>query len=258
GKDCPITYGELIKDRPIFAFDKVRYYKEAIGGVVAKTEELALIAVDKIKVTYNPLPVIIDPKDALEEKDVIIREVPPSSEVVYNPIEGTNIFHHVVIKKGNTKEAFKEAGLVVENEFRIGSMNHVQIEPHGAIALWELDGTLTVWSSTQAPFTVRATLAEIFELPINKVRVIAYYVGGGFGGKSDVGIEPMVALLAKHTPGHPVKVILSREEVFHGTFLRGNFWGKVKTAVTKEGKIMAEEVVLPWDLVVVVSLEERL
>ncbi len=242
GRDFPKNYGHLIKDRPIFAFDKVRYYGEALGGIVARDEETAYLAVDKIKVTYKPLPVITHPKEALERKDVIIREVSPSSEMIYRPIKGTNIYHYDVIKKGDIEEGFKKADLILENEFEIASMSHVQIEPHGAIALWDESGTLTVWSSTQAPFTVRYFLADIFGLPLNKVRVIAYYVGGGFGGKSDVGIEPMVALMAKSVPGHPVKVVLSREEAFHGSFLRGNFWGKVKTGVTKDGKIVAEKV----------------
>ncbi len=242
GKDFPHNYGHLIKDRPIFAFDKVRYYGEAIGGVVAKTEEAARLGAEAVKVEYKPLPIITDPKESLNKKDVLIRKIKPSSDMVYAPIEGTNIYHHAVIKKGDVEKGFEKAHLIVENEFEIASMNHVQIEPHGAIALWEKDGSLTVWSSTQAPFTVRYFLSDIFKLPLSKVRVIAYYVGGGFGGKSDVGIEPMVALMAKSVPGHPVKVILSREEVFHGSFLRGNFWGKVKTGVTKDGKIVAEEV----------------
>ena len=243
GKDFPYNYGHLIKDRPVFAFDKVRYYGEAIGGIIAKTEEAARIAADMVNVVYNPLPVITDPKKVLKRKDILIRDMSPSPEIIYAPIKGTNIYHHDVIKKGNAKEAFGKADFIVENEFEIASMSHVQIEPHGAIALWDEGGNLTIWSSTQAPFTVRSFLADIFKLPFNKIRVITYYVGGGFGGKSDIGIEPMVALLAKNTPGHPVKVVLSREEVFHGSFLRGNFWGEVKTGVTREGKIIAEEVV---------------
>ncbi len=242
GRDFHHNYGHLIKDRPIFAFDKVRYYGEAIGGIVARTEEAARVAADRVKVTYNPLPVIVHPKESLERKDVLIRDIVPNDNMVYRPIKGTNIYHYDVVKRGDVEKGFEKADLIVENEFEIASMNHVQIEPHGAIALWDEGGNLTVWSSTQAPFTVRYFLADIFEIPLNKVRVIAYYVGGGFGGKSDVGIEPMVALMAKSVPGHPVKVILSREEVFHGSFLRGNFWGKVKTGVTKDGKIIAEKV----------------
>ncbi len=242
GKDFPYNYGHLIKDRPIFAFDKVRYYGEAIGGVIAKTEEAARMAADKVKVSYKPLPIITHPKESLNNKEVIIREVRSTPDMVYRPIEGTNIFHYDIAKRGDVEKGFEEADMIVENEFEIASINHVQIEPHGAIALWDEDGSLTVWSSTQAPFTVRYFLSDIFELPLNKVRVIAYYVGGGFGGKSDVGIEPMVALLAKSVPGHPVKVVLSREEVFHGSFLRGNFWGRIKTGVKKDGKIVAEKV----------------
>ena len=242
GKDFPHNYGHLVKDRPIFAFDKVRYYGEAIGGVIAKTEEDARLGSELVKIEYKPLPIITDPKESLSRKDVLIRKIEPSSNIVYAPIKGTNIYHHAVIKKGDIDKGFEEAELIIENEFEIKSMNHVQIEPHGAIALWEKDGSLIVWSSTQAPFTVRYFLSDIFGLPLNKIRVIAYYVGGGFGGKSDVGIEPMVALMAKSVPGHPVKVILSREEVFYGSFLRGNFWGKVKTGVTKNGKIIAEKV----------------
>ncbi len=242
GRDFPHNYGHLIKDRPIFAFDKVRYYGEAIGGVIAKTEEAARVAADKVKVSYKPLPIITHPKESLNNKEVIIREVSPTPDMVYRPVKGTNIFHYDVVKRGDVEKGFEEADIIVESEFNIAPINHVQIEPHGAIALWDEDGSLTVWSSTQAPFTVRYFLSDIFELPLNKVRVIAYYVGGGFGGKSDVGIEPMVALLAKSVPGHPVKVILSREEVFHGSFLRGNFWGRVKTGVKKDGKIVSEKV----------------
>jgi carbon-monoxide dehydrogenase large subunit len=116
----------------------------------------------------------------------------------------------------------------------------VQLEPHGAVALWDGD-TFTIWSSSQSPFFIRETISTLFDLSPSKVRVVIPYVGGGFGGKSDVTIEPLLAVAAWAMPGTQVQLLLTREEMFYGTVVGRGAWGRIKTAVDKDGYLLAEE-----------------
>ena len=236
-------YGTCIFDQPPLAINKVRHAGEVIAVVLADTEKQAEVAISAIEVNFEELPFVIDPIQAtlpdspiIHEKNGKYRHVP-----TFLPIPETNIFFKYHLKKGNHTEVFREADVVVEDDFDYPLVNHAAIEPHGAIARWDKTGELHIWSSSQAPFVVREVLAEYFELQMNKIHIHIPYLGGGFGGKSDYTIEPLLALAARFVPGYHVKFVLTRKEVFIGSVLGRGMKGHMKIGAKADGKFVGVE-----------------
>ena len=136
--------------------------------------------------------------------------------------------------------------MVVEREFKTATVHQGYIEPHVATADWNEDGNLTVWTSTQGSFACRAQVAEILQIPISKVKVVPCEIGGGFGGKITVYLQPVAALLSKKT-GRPVQLTMQRDEVFEGTGPTPGSFMRVKLGATKEGKLTAGEAWIAFD-----------
>ncbi|WP_322507205.1 xanthine dehydrogenase family protein molybdopterin-binding subunit, partial [Anaerolinea sp.] len=242
GEQCPKRIGFAINDHTVIACRKVRYVGEPVAVVVAVSEEIADQAARLVEVEYEPLPVIVHPRDAIAPGAPLIHEdlEEYAHDPVVHPQPRTNIAHRYRLWRGNVEQVFREAHLVVENEYWIPWIAHVQMEPHGAIA--QYDGErLTIYTSSQSPFYVRETVAYLLDMPSSNVRVQVPYVGGGFGGKSDVTIEPLLALVAYHVPGLPIRLILTREEMFFGTVNGRGCWGRMKTAVDRDGKLLAHQ-----------------
>lgn len=239
GEDVPGPFGGAIADQYPIAKGKVRFAGEPVAVAVAVSERVAHEALKLVKVDYEPLPFAIYPKDAIAEGAPIIHEKLMEYRVApyVNPV-GKNIYQHFKIRKGEVEEAFKNADAVVEGETWFPYIHHVQLEPHCAVAQYNLDGSMTMYSTTQAPFVVQNCIRELHELPLSKIQVIAPYIGGGFGGKSDITIEALVSCLAKAVPGRFVRLLLTREEMFIGTNLGRGGYCKYKVAVSKEGKIL--------------------
>ena len=201
GQDTQALVGVCIKDQPPLARGKVRFVGEPVAVVVAETKEIALQATRKVKVTYEPLPVLLETKDAMALHAPLIHDVIPTIPG-FLPKPGTNIFHHYHIQQGDVETAFSTSQLQATGIVRWPHLAHCQMEPHVTIAKWCLDDTVEIYTSAQSPFDVRHFIAEAFHLPLRKVAVATYFLGGGFGGKSDVTIEPLTVLLAKQFPGH--------------------------------------------------------
>ncbi len=231
GKDSNYYFGINIEDQPFIAIDKVRYAGEPVAVVIAEDEEIALKALNLIEIEYEPLKVVTD----------VLESIKPDAPLIHENLK-SNIFHHYKLRKGNVEIGFKKADLIVENEFVFPHISHTQIETHSCIALWKKENILEITSSSQAPFVIRELFAKIFNLNHTQIRVYVPYVGGGFGGKSDVTIEPLVAHVARFVIGQPVKLTLSREEAFVGSLLGRGIKGKIKTGVKKDGKIVAVEI----------------
>lgn len=248
GQGCPYLVGSCIFDQPPMATDKTRFVGEPVAAVIARTLDAALEAVEFIRVQYEPLSAVFDPWEAMNPKAPLLHEKLSQYRYVpsFHPQPGTNIFHHYKLRKGDVVRGFQQADLVVENRFQFPHISHAQLEPHGAIALWERDGQLKVWTSAQSPFFVRHSLATTFGLPHAQVKVVVPYIGGGFGGKSDVTIEPLVAYAARAAVGYPVRLVLTREEMFSGTVLGRGCWARIRTGVKKDGTIVAEEIELAF------------
>lgn len=252
GKDIPITFGVPnlgIVDQPIFAIDKVRYHGDAVAGVAAVDEDTAEEALDLIKVEYEELPAVFDPLEAMAPGAPLIHENlhlyrhPP----YFYPIAGSNICHHAKLRKGDIERGFKESDFVFENTFKTQMAQHCAIEPHMAVAMFDSNGRITVWVPNDAPHLCRLEVAEAFQLPLSKVRIISPFQGGGFGGKGGLTVEPIAIALALRAGGKPVKVAFSRSEEFISTMNRHPSIIDIKTGVKKNGMLWASKVKVLFD-----------
>ena len=244
GEDCRDLVINLgIGDQHPLAVGKVRFVGEPVAAVVARDKWAAREALDLIRVDYEPLEAVLTVEQAMAEGAPLVHEAQESyarSGALFEP--GTNIFHHYKLRKGNVEEALRRADLTIENTFRMPHRAHAQLEPHAAVSRWSRSGKLEVYSSTQSPFFVRNALAAMFGLPSSSVRVLVDYLGGGFGGKSDVTIEPLLAAVSRKVPGRWVKLVLSREEVFVGTVVGRGAKVVVTSGVNRDGRIVAERI----------------
>jgi len=238
------------------AKDKVLYKGHAVAAVVATTPEIAEEALSLIDVDYEVLPPVFNAWDAMKEDAPILHE--RLETLASHTIraggyrddgrdgKGTNVANHFEFQLGDLEKGFKEADVVVEREYRTVPVHQGYIEPHGATALWNTDGTVTVWSSSQGQFMVRELTAKILGIPESRVKAIPMEIGGGFGGKTIVYLEPVAALLSKKT-GHPVKLLMSRSEVFVGTGPTAGTHIRVKIGANKQGRITAAEAHLVYE-----------
>jgi 4-hydroxybenzoyl-CoA reductase subunit alpha len=229
GKDFPIPFGILpvSQDEHALCPDRVRFIGDPVAAVAATTEETATAALDLIEVRYEPLRAIGSAEDALAHPEPRIHEYGDTG----------NLHKVISLEFGDVEEGFREADLVREDLFFFEGNTHLPMEQHAALAEWSADGKVTLWSSTQTPHYVHRALAKVLELPAARIRVIATPNGGGFGGKSDpFSHEIVVARLAMLT-GRPVKITLTREEVFYCHRGRHPTLMWVKTGVTKDGAI---------------------
>ncbi len=231
GKDLPIPFGILpvSQDEHALAPDKVRFVGDPVAAVAAVSEETATAALDLIDVTYEPLRPVTDAADAVAHPEPRIHD--------YG--DGGNLHKLIDLEFGDVAEGFATADLVREDLLFFEGSTHLPMEQHAAVADWSPDGKLTLWSSTQTPHYVHRALAKVLELSPAKIRVIATPNGGGFGGKSDpFSHEIVVAKLAMLT-GRPVKITLTREEVFYCHRGRHPALMWVKTGVKRDGAITA-------------------
>ncbi len=237
-------WGPSIKDRPVIAIDRVRYVGEPVAMVAAVDERTALDALELIEVEYEDLPFVTDETAALADDAPLLHDAPEPLKDFYfkgqaKPVAGTNIFQDYKYEHGDVDQAFAQADRVFEDRFTFPMVFHYAMEPHCAIASFQDDG-LTVWSCGQAPTMVQKVLARMFRMPLSAIRIITPYVGGGFGGKASVKIDPLVAVLAWKAK-RPVRVCLSIPESML-TCRRLSASITVKTGVTADGAILGKAV----------------
>ena len=231
GRDLPIPFGILpvSQDEHALCLEKVRFIGDPVAAVAATSEEAATAALDLIKVEYAPLKPIATAQEAIANPEPRIHD--------YG--DGGNLHKLIDLEFGDVEAGFAEADVVREDLFFFEGNTHLPMEQHAAAATWSPDGKLTLWSSTQTPHYVHRALAKVLELPAARIRVIATPNGGGFGGKSDpFSHEIVVAKLAMLT-GRPVKITLTREEVFYCHRGRHPTLMWVKTGVKPDGSITA-------------------
>ncbi len=232
----------------IFAREKVLYKGHAIAAVAATNPHIALEALAKIKVAYEPLPHVTDVQKAMEDGAPLLHEKMTTQSLAKQDSNGkpSNIAKHLQFHLGDPDKAFQEAAVVIERRFRTASVHQGYIEPHNATANFNPDGHVTVWCSTQGAFTVRNQVAALLDIPISKVKVIPLEIGGGFGGKIRVYLEPVAAVLSKKS-GRPVKVLMDRAEVFEGTGPTPGSYIRVKMGADKDGRLVAGEAYLAYE-----------
>lgn len=242
--------GLYLEDKNFLAVGTAKYRGEAVAAVAAETLDIAKAAVELIKVEYEELPAVTNPIEGMKPDAPLIHPDLGTYKVapIFHPVPGTNISHHYKLRKGDVDRGFAEADYVAEHTFYVPHVQHVPIEPHVAVAQYEADGKLTVWASCQSPFAVRQALATSFDIPLNKVRVISPYVGGGFGSKAGTTLEGIVIPLSMLNCGRPVKMTYTREEEFEDAYVRQGVYATLKTGVRKsDGKILAQKIEYVWD-----------
>ncbi len=249
GKEAPYKFGIYMQDKEVLAQEKVHHVGEPVVAVATDTEEIAERAVELIKVEYEELPAVFDQRDAIKEGAPLVHE--RLHEYKHAPFifpkPHSNIANHFKLRKGDVERGFKEADVIVENEFYQPQVQNVQMETHTSIGQWLPNGQINVWTSAQSPFAVRHLLSEGLGVPIHKINVVVPYLGGGFGGKAGLHWEPLVVLLSKKAGGRPVRLVMTREEQFNTTAVRQGFYARVKTGVKRDGRIVAEEILYLWD-----------
>lgn len=248
--------GLYLEDKNFLAVNTVKFCGEPVVAVAAETPEIAEAACELVKVEYEPLPVINNPMEGMAKDAVLIHPELHIYKVVpiFHPQAHTNISHHHIIRKGDADAAFKYAEehpdeyYITEHEYHVPHVQHTPIENHIAVAQYEPDGKCTVWASCQSPYAVRQALSATFDIPLNKMRIISPYVGGGFGAKAGTTIEGIIIPLAMHCKGRPVMMEYTREEEFVNSYVRQGLYTKIKTAVRKsDGKFLAVQNDFYWD-----------
>lgn len=237
-KDAPDNInGLIIPDMPVFANDKVRYRGEIIALVAAETEEIAQQAVELIKVEYEPLPAVFDARAALEPDAPVIHEEGQGKWCKGNQV----LFHgrdHMVLKRGDVEEGFAQSDLVVEHSFGTCPQRCAPIEPHACIAKPEGPDRVTIIASAHMPFWHQPAIAKALKLPLNRVRVSVPPIGGSFGQKNNITIEPNVAILAMKA-GRPVKWALTTHEDFRYSSVKIPVYSTYKFGLKSDGTLVA-------------------
>ena len=224
----------------ILAGKKVLYRGHPVAAVAATDSHTAEEAVKLIKVEYELLPPVVDVRAAMSDDAPILLDDLRTTSLGQKGTTSTNIATHIHFEKGDIAKGFEQADIIVEREFETATVHQGYIETHNATAMWNADGHLTIWESTQGAFTVRDTLSQVLDHPVAKIRVVPMEIGGGFGGKITLYLEPLAALLSRKT-GKPVKMTMSRSEDFEGTGPTPGTYTRVKIGATKDGNIVAAE-----------------
>jgi CO/xanthine dehydrogenase Mo-binding subunit len=239
-------YGHAVKDHPLLAIGKVRFVGEPVAAVIAEDELSAQEALDKIKVAYEELTPVLDVKTALAPGAVLVHGTDyiggafrGFDDFTAFPGSTKNICQDVHVEWGDVDAAFASAAHIVEGEFYFPMVYAYAMEPYVAVADYDPNGQLTVYSSAQHPFMVRHDLAEVFDLPLNSVRVIVPYVGGGYGSKSYTKIEPLTAACSWKV-SRPVKLQLNVDEAFLTT-RSDDARVYIRTAADRNGKLVAKQ-----------------
>jgi xanthine dehydrogenase molybdenum-binding subunit len=246
----------------ILARDEVMYNGHAIAAVAATSPHIAEEALNLIEVEYEPLPFVMTVKDAMAPGAPIVLEglrdlefgqisandpmelfIAPSKSSGDKP---TNVAAHFQFQRGDLAAGFKQADYIVEREFNTQMVHQGYIEPHNALGIYNADGHATLYCSTQGPFEVRMLCSLLLGIPQGNVRVVPAEIGGGFGGKTTVYLEPLALLLSQRT-GHPVKLVMTRAEVLRATGPTSGSWMKCKMGATKDGRITAAQIWLAFE-----------
>jgi xanthine dehydrogenase molybdenum-binding subunit len=217
------------------ARDKALYFGHAVAAIAAISEHIALEALALIQVDYEILPAVLDVEQALQEGSPILHDCLSGDEKK----PPTNLADQMQIQRGDVQKGFAQAEVIVERQFHTATVHQGYLEPQNATALFSPDGQLTIWTSTQGSFSARDNVANLLGISPVNVRVIPMEVGGGFGGKNRVYLEPLAALLSRKSGGQPVRLIMSHSEVLAATgpTSAASIW--IKIGANQKGYITA-------------------
>ncbi|MBI84080.1 MAG: oxidoreductase [Planctomycetaceae bacterium] len=231
----------------VLARQKVLYKGHAVAAVAADDIHIAQEATQLINVEYEVLPPVLDVLEAMQDEAPVLNDdVRTDSMAGEESKDPTNVAKHYFYEKGNIEKGFEAAHVVIEREYRTSTVHQGYIEPHNATALWNQDGQITIWTSTQGSFMVRQQMADLLKLPESRIKVVPMEIGGGFGGKISVYLQPVAALLSKKS-GRPVKLVMDRASVFEATGPTPGSYIRVKMGADREGKLTAAEAYVAFE-----------
>ncbi len=242
GGELPINVHHLSCN--ILARGKVLYDGHAVAAVAATSPHIAEEALRLIEVEYEVLPPAMTVEDAMAPGAPILLADLRNKED--GPDKQTNVAAHIQFKRGDVKEGFKQADFVIERTFKTAMVHQGYIEPHNAVGIYNSDGHATIYCSTQGSFVVRSLSAAVLGIPEGKIRVVPAEIGGGFGGKTTIYLEPLSVLLSQKT-GHPVKLTMNRAEVLRASGPTSGGTIRCKMGATKDGKIVAAEIWMAYE-----------
>jgi len=231
----------------ILAKDKALYFGHAIAAIAAVNVHAAEAAAALIRVEYELLPPVLDVRQAMQPASPVLLDEVRTDELGKKGEHPSNVAAHFQEQVGDIEKGFQEASVIVEREFHTAMVHQGYIEPHTATAQYNPDGQITIWCSTQGAFGVREQVAEILDIPVSRIRVIPMEIGGGFGGKIGVYLEPVAALLSRKSGHRPVKLTMSRSEVIAATGPTSGSYIEIKMGADSSGKITAVQAMLAYE-----------
>ena len=242
GADFPDAKDDLAKN--VIARDKVLYHGHAVAAVAAKTLDQAEAALDLIDVEYEVLKPVLTLDDAMASGATLVNESQHTNGDASKP--ASNIAATNRMERGDVEKGFAEADVIVESEHRVPTAHQGYIEPHACTATVNADGKATIWCCTQGHFEVRSLTAGVLGQSVGQIKVIPSEIGGGFGGKTIIYLEPLAVKMAALS-GRPVKMMMNREEVFRATGPTSATWCKVKIGAKKDGTFTAATAWLAYE-----------
>jgi CO/xanthine dehydrogenase Mo-binding subunit len=241
--EASIDIGDVSEN--CMARKKALYAGHAVAAVAATSRALALQALKLIEVVYEPLPHVIGVEEAMAPDAPVLHETMFTTGLPEKPERASNVVAFMRLPKGEARAAMERAEVVVEGRYTAPPVHQGYIEPHACVAHVGADGQAQIWCSSQGQFYVRALTAGVTGLPLADVRVIPAEIGGGFGGKTTVYLEPVAVLLSK-AAGRPVKMVMSRDEVFRASGPAPGGTVVVRLGATRDGRFTAAEVELKY------------
>ncbi|MBI3091700.1 MAG: xanthine dehydrogenase family protein molybdopterin-binding subunit [Candidatus Tectomicrobia bacterium] len=246
GADAPPRRFGFIKDQPVLERHKVRCVGDPMAAVAARDEETAEEALELIRVELEELPAVFEAEAALREGAPIIHEELPSYGAVWKVQRWGNVSVHSTIAFGDLERGFAQADVCYEDDFTTQKLHQGYLEPHVVVARVEAGGRVSLWTTTQGAFNVRAQVAELFDLALSQVRVLSPYTGGSFGGKLHPTLEPLAVLLAQASR-RPVRLMLTPDEELTQARPRPSSHIRLKTGLRRDGAILARQATLTFD-----------
>jgi CO/xanthine dehydrogenase Mo-binding subunit/aerobic-type carbon monoxide dehydrogenase small subunit (CoxS/CutS family) len=248
---CDPYYGPAFRDRPVLAIDVARYEGEPVAAAAAVDAATAARALELVEIEWQELPAVTTLNEALAPGAPLVHTAEPLSGhfadlASLRPRPGTNVCHQFDYARGDVERALAEANVVVEGSFTFPRVQHVAMEPHAAVATWDDADSLTVWASTQNPFSVRVELAKMFNAPLGRIRIVVPLVGGGFGSKTYAKMEPIAAVLARAIR-RPVRLAISVEDAFR-TVRRCDARSSVRLGFRGDGTLVAVDCHADFDV----------
>lgn len=243
GGEAPVNYRHISENA--IARHKALYEGHAVAAVAASSANIAEQALALIDVKYEILPHVIDVRAAMAPNAPVLHDDLFTNGVEPKPTTASNIATRTQFVMGDVAQGFAESEVVIEREYTTQPVHQGYIEPHACVASMAADGMTTVWCSSQGQFMVREFCAKLLRLEVSSIRVIPAEIGGGFGGKTTVYLEPLAIALSRKS-GHPVKMVMSRDEVFRASGPTSGAHLRVKIGAKKDGTLVAGELELAY------------